>query len=662
MGEVLWGQPNPTVCGIGQFREQYGYDWEGRISTKYLRLRQTYQPTGSPLFDHEASLGAWWITSHGKKTYLRYPGTSAGARSTNYTLNGTAQLVGMTQTTTSGTLPVVSNVQYGPAGELTQMQYNGATETRTYNALQQLTGISYNGVLRHEYRYSATNNDGKLTSYKNWQSGEDVQYQYDTLGRLASAQTVGPEWGQSFDYDGFGNLWSKAVTKGTASTLNVAVDAATNRITGVSGLSYDSNGNMNNIPGIGTVAYDGRNRQVGINLPTNGAPTQGYDATNRKIWQVSAGNRTVDFYLPTGEKLGTYRLDIVYDFGTPAGLQFVKVREHLYFDGRLIKTEGAMGNPSYVEWVNQDRLGSAVSHLPYGEERTVTAQDRMKFATYWRENNGLDYAQNRYYSSVYGRFTTPDPYRASGGPADPGSWNRYAYVQGDPINFNDPSGLWLCPIGGGGCSSGVYGDEFGMDEGFGSEGGGRGWTLGGWINPICGSLGFSPGGFCLVPIIPVLAAGGGQSARRVPTFLQVVNDCYHVPSSGPVTREISYRLYDDSAIPLAYTHATITEHLAGDLPITGRSNSGPPNGRYDDQHSILAGKPIQQLKQTFTVDTEDGQRGVSVFVRGFTDSSGTPTDYGVLSITKNRSYISINGDPGGTFVHRGKFVPNKICD
>lgn len=48
---------------------------------------------------------------------------------------------------------------------------------------------------------------------------------------------------------------------------------------------------------------------------------------------------------------------------------------------------------------------------------------------------------NRYYSPVYRRFTSPDPYRASGGPADPGSWNRYAYVNGDPINFSDPSGL-----------------------------------------------------------------------------------------------------------------------------------------------------------------------------------------------------------------------------
>ena len=39
-----------------------------------------------------------------------------------------------------------------------------------------------------------------------------------------------------------------------------------------------------------------------------------------------------------------------------------------------------------------------------------------------------------------GRFNTPDPYAASAGPNDPGSWNRYSYTRGDPINRRDPRG------------------------------------------------------------------------------------------------------------------------------------------------------------------------------------------------------------------------------
>lgn len=36
---------------------------------------------------------------------------------------------------------------------------------------------------------------------------------------------------------------------------------------------------------------------------------------------------------------------------------------------------------------------------------------------------------------------SPDPYKASAGPSDPGSWNRYSYVQGDPVNYTDRTGL-----------------------------------------------------------------------------------------------------------------------------------------------------------------------------------------------------------------------------
>lgn len=37
-----------------------------------------------------------------------------------------------------------------------------------------------------------------------------------------------------------------------------------------------------------------------------------------------------------------------------------------------------------------------------------------------------------------------DPYLASGGAGAPGSWNRFAYVGGDPVNRFDPMGLASC--------------------------------------------------------------------------------------------------------------------------------------------------------------------------------------------------------------------------
>ena len=50
-------------------------------------------------------------------------------------------------------------------------------------------------------------------------------------------------------------------------------------------------------------------------------------------------------------------------------------------------------------------------------------------------------ADQRYYNQM-GSFWTPDPGGIkTANPKDPGSWNRYAYVQGDPVNFTDRTGL-----------------------------------------------------------------------------------------------------------------------------------------------------------------------------------------------------------------------------
>ena len=46
----------------------------------------------------------------------------------------------------------------------------------------------------------------------------------------------------------------------------------------------------------------------------------------------------------------------------------------------------------------------------------------------------------RFYGSSIGRFLRPDP--IGGNPANPQSWNLYAYVLGNPVNYNDPTGLY----------------------------------------------------------------------------------------------------------------------------------------------------------------------------------------------------------------------------
>jgi hypothetical protein len=124
----------------------------------------------------------------------------------------------------------VKDVLYNTAGQMTQMKYwNGSgayyTETREFNVLGQTTRIAVPGVRDFTYTFSPTQNDGRITQMTDAISGETVVYQYDSLKRLTSAETTGPQWGQSFSYDGFGNLLSSVATKGSApAPLDANVD------------------------------------------------------------------------------------------------------------------------------------------------------------------------------------------------------------------------------------------------------------------------------------------------------------------------------------------------------------------------------------------------------------------------------------------------------
>ena len=85
------------------------------------------------------------------------------------------------------------------------------------------------------------------------------------------------------------------------------------------------------------------------------------------------------------------------------------------------------------------------AHLPFGEEFAGSgSQQKHHFTSYEAEGEiGTDYAVNRQYSQSVGRFHSADPYQASDYMVNPQSWNRYSYVENDPIHNVDPLGLML---------------------------------------------------------------------------------------------------------------------------------------------------------------------------------------------------------------------------
>ncbi len=170
-------------------------------------------------------------------------------------------------------------------------------------------------------------------------SGEEVTYTYDSLQRLITAVTTGPEWGLSFTYDGFGNRTAQSVTKGTGPASSLNIDGATNRITGF-GWSYDANGNQTAMPGSG-FSYDVENRLVTAN-----GDSYGYAPSNKRVWKRKAsGAEEIYFYGVGGQKLGAY---IPVVSGTQ--LYMTAPSTNVYFGGKLIRAQNQV--------VGQDRLGS----------------------------------------------------------------------------------------------------------------------------------------------------------------------------------------------------------------------------------------------------------------------------------------------------------------
>jgi RHS repeat-associated protein len=271
-------------------------------------------------------------------------------------------------------------------------------------------------------------------------------------------------WGEAYSYDGFGNLTAKTVTQAPAPALGVSYDANNHQL----GLTYDANGNQLWDAQHAT-AY-GWNMENKLVTETSqgwpGAETwYSYDPFGWRVMKdVNAdpngengglghtgGSWEFYFYGITGQKLMT----TVCTYYSDGELNCGGGSSYLYFGSRLIQANGSLVVTDRLGSVRAKGVGGAwtqMSYFPYGEERTTTPDGTEKFGTYYRDGVGQDYAEQRYYNNGTGRFWSVDP----GGiktakPGNPISWNRYLYVNGDPVNRRDPRGLYEVIVGEGMC-------------------------------------------------------------------------------------------------------------------------------------------------------------------------------------------------------------------
>jgi RHS repeat-associated protein len=98
----------------------------------------------------------------------------------------------------------------------------------------------------------------------------------------------------------------------------------------------------------------------------------------------------------------------------------------------------ALGSVMAQTQDNQSTL-AGYSYSPYGQTQSTgnTEGDSVQYTGRENDNNGLYYYRARYYDPVLKRFLSEDPIGLAGG-----SLSFYAYVEGNPVSWTDPLGLW----------------------------------------------------------------------------------------------------------------------------------------------------------------------------------------------------------------------------
>jgi RHS repeat-associated protein len=361
--------------------------------------------------------------------------------------------------------------QYDAAGRPLSATYgNGIVATVAYSPLTfELTSLSYakgsTSLFGLNYYYqqnssscptgNAIGNDGQIQCVADSvQPGRSVAYTYDALGRLLTAKTTGstayPQWGMSETYDRYGNRSAQTATAGTVPQPSFTINPANNQITT---FTYDSAGNVIGTPSpTDTYAYDHEECNTGY---TGGGSTATYtcDGNEMRVEKVVTGTDAVTtvYVRLGGQVIAEYDNGAAVDSPT---------REYLYSNNLLAtitgSTSGSGGtiiyqhrdhlSPRFYTDVNGNCIGDRGT-FPFGEawysnndaNCTTTATSNWIYTSYERDDeSGNDYALARSYANTEGRFMSPDPLEGIVG--DPQSWNRYAYVENDPINLSDPSG------------------------------------------------------------------------------------------------------------------------------------------------------------------------------------------------------------------------------
>lgn len=410
--------------------------------------------------------------------------TNARGHIATYTYNSAGQLVALTDPAGTTTYSYDANCNILTVGDVR------GTSSYTYDALNRIT--SYTDVFGNfiGYTYDAVGNPTTLTypgnkvvtygydaanrmvSVTDW-SGHTTSYTYDSKGNMASItrangtrgvytydangqitslveSTIGNTilYQIAYAYDVNGNITSEVTTPATTPPVIVVGSmtyGADNRLATAYGqpVTYDADGNMISGPLNGitsTYSFDARSRLTGA-----GGSSYIYDAQGNRVSATNAGvvtryvidpNAALPRVLMETDSSGMPISYYVYGMGLISRISATGTYQAYHYDprGSTLKLTDSTGT-----------VTDGYRYGPYGELVSTAGGTVNPFRYNGRDGvmtelNGLYYMRARFYLPEARRFMNRD--KLLGRVKQTLTLNRFVYVNGNPIGFIDPSGMY----------------------------------------------------------------------------------------------------------------------------------------------------------------------------------------------------------------------------
>ena len=335
-----------------------------------------------------------------------------------------------TLTPTASDIPVVTDT---PSPTETPSPTLAPSDTPTTTDTPMTGGFNQGNAFLLSFLLEETPTPTSTPTLPPVQTSSTIDYLYDPLNRLTEANYSNGDY-YHYTYDEVGNrVTQTSSVLDLPSTVNYVYDDA-NRLETVNGVTYtwDNNGNLLN-DGANAYTYDSANRLKTLTSASVNA-TYAYNGLSDRLQETLNGQTT------------TFTMDL--NAGLPQALSD-GTNTYIYGNGRIAQTQSGT-----IEYLLGDALGSvrqmantsvqityARAYDPYGVVTATSGSSQTSYAytgEYYGDYNELVYLRARYYAPDMGRFLSRDTW--AGDYNSPVSLNRWTYVEGNPVNFTDPTG------------------------------------------------------------------------------------------------------------------------------------------------------------------------------------------------------------------------------